>query len=312
VTAAVYVPLLVALVLVAVAPLTARRLAPGPAAWTLAGICAAAAGASLASLGLLAWTVVAELPPVAGLGRWRPGAVGAVSPVPSPVALGALVLLAVIGWRVGRRVLAVASEARAAVRLERRVPSRRRPARLVVVPGDEPAAHAVPGLPGCGGHIVMTSGVLSTLDDAELRRAVYEHERAHLRHHHGTIRLLCGLAAAVNPLLRATQARVTYLLERWADEDAAAVTGRAVTAEALAVVSLAALPSSAAMAFHAIGVPDRIDALLDGGIDAESRAVVAWALLAGLVAVATVALVHACLDTEIIFETIRRWYALGR
>ena len=39
---------------------------------------------------------------------------------------------------------------------------------------------------------------------------------------------------------------------------------------------------------------------------------VLWGVLAGLVTVATVAAVHACLETEIIFETIRRWYALGR
>jgi Zn-dependent protease with chaperone function len=311
-TAAVYLPLVVAVVLALAGPVVTRRLAPAPAAWTLVATSIAVAAASLASLGLLAWTVVAELPPVAALGRWRPGAVGAASPVPTPVAVAALVLLGAVGWRCLRRVGALVSEARAAARLERRVPSRGRPPRVVVVDDVVPAAHAVAGLPGCGGHIVVTSGVLAALDDGELRRAVYEHERAHLRHHHGAIRVVCGLAVAVNPLLRTAHARVAYLLERWADEDAATHTGRAVTAEALAVVSLAALPAPSAMAFDTVGVPDRIGALLDGTSATRSRAIVLWCALAALVAVSAVAVIRACLDTEIIFETIRRWYLLRR
>jgi Zn-dependent protease with chaperone function len=311
VTGAVYLSLLVAVVLGVVAPLMTRRLAPAPAVWTLVATGIAVAGVSLASLGLLAWTIVAELPPVAAIGRWRPGAVAAASPVPTAVAFVALTLLAVAAWRAARQLVAIGGEARAAARLERRLPSRGRPARLVVVDDAMPAAHAVAGLPGCGGHIVVTRGVLAALDDGELRRAVYEHERAHLRHHHGLIRGLCALAAAVNPVLRGVDARVAYLLERWADEDAAAVTGRAATAEALAVVSLAAMPAPPALAFHTLGVPDRLGALLDGA-PAKPRALAAWTALAGLTTVAVVAVVHAGVDTEIIFETIRRWYALGR
>jgi len=311
VTGAVYLSLVVAIVLSAVAPLMTRRLAPARAVWTLVATAIAVAGVSLASLGLLAWTIVAELPPVAAIGRWRPGAVAAASPVPTGVGLAALVLLVVIAGRAARQLFAIVSEARTAARLERRLPSRGRPARLVIVDDAVPAAHAVAGLPGCGGHIVVTRGVLTALDDGDLRRAVYEHERAHLRHHHGLIRVLCALAVAVNPALRAIDGRVAYLLERWADEDAAAITGRAATAEALAVVSLAAMPAPPALAFHTLGVPDRLGALLDGA-PAQPWALAAWTALAALVTVAVVALVHAGTDTEIIFETIRRWYALGR
>ncbi len=309
-TGAVYLSLLIAVVLAAVAPLVTRRLAPARAVWTLVATGIAVAGMSLASLGLLAWTIVAELPPVAAIGRWRPRAVAAASPVPTVVGLAALTLLAVVACRAARQLLAIGAEARTAARLERRLPSRGRPARLVVVDDAVPAAHAVAGLPGCGGHIVVTRGVLTALDDGDLRRAVYEHERAHLRHHHGLIRVLCALAVAVNPVLRGLDGRVLYLLERWADEDAAAVAGRAATAEALAVVSLAAMPAPPALAFHTLGVPDRLGALLDGA-PAKPCALAAWTALAALATVAVVALVHAGTDTETIFETIRRWYALG-
>jgi Zn-dependent protease with chaperone function len=226
------------------------------------------------------------------------------------VALAALALLVVVAWRAALQLVVVGGEARAAARLERRLPSRGRPARLVVVDDAVPAAHAIAGLPGCGGHIVVTRGVLTALDDAALRRAVYEHERAHLRHRHGLIGVLCRFAVAVNPLLGGVQARVTFLLERWADEDAAAITGRAATAEALAVVSLAAMPASTAMAFHTLGVPDRLGALLDGA-PAQPWALAAWSALAALATVAVVAVVHAGVDTEIIFETIRRWPTVG-
>ena len=73
--------------------------------------------------------------------------------------------------------------------LERRLPSRHGPARLVVVDDPVPSAHALAGLPRCGGHILVSTGILQALDDTDLRHAVLAHERAHLRHHHATIRV---------------------------------------------------------------------------------------------------------------------------
>jgi Zn-dependent protease with chaperone function len=311
VTVALVVPLLVALVAAVVAPPLTRRMAPGPGAWTLTIASVGAAAASLATLGLLAWLLVAELPPVAELGRWRPGAVASASPVPAPVTAAALAVLAWLAWRVGCRVVGVVGDARAVVRMERSLPSRHGPARLVVVSDPVPAAHAVARLPGCGGHIVVSTGILEVLTDAELRHSLYEHERAHLRHHHTTIRLLADLAAAVNPLLGPARRQVGYLVERWADEDAATATSRAATAEALAIVSLAA-GRPQGLAFHAVSVPARVAALLDDRRPCRTRTLAAWIALAGLLAIAAVAIAHACHDTEILFENIRRWSQLKR
>jgi Zn-dependent protease with chaperone function len=182
----------------------------------------------------------------------------------------------------------------------------------VLVDDPVPDARAVAALPGCGGHIVMSTGILDTLVDPELRRAVYEHERAHLRHHHAILRLLTDLAVAANPLLTAANRRTAFSLERWADEDAANATSRATTAEALATVSLAKIAAQRSLAFHAIGVPSRVDALLADAPTSRLRATVVAVALAGLSVVATVAAVHACHDTEILFENAQRWYQLGR
>ncbi|MDQ1425042.1 MAG: hypothetical protein QOD72_2540, partial [Acidimicrobiaceae bacterium] len=285
-TSAVYVPLLLAAVMALVAPRLTHRLAPGSAAWTLALTSVVAAVAMLASLGLLAWPVVAELPPVAELGKWRPGAVASASPVPTPVAAVALAVLVLLAWRLVHRAADVVDETRTVFRMERRLPSRHGPARLVLVDDPVPVAHALAGLPRCGGHIVVSTGILETLDDAELRHAVYEHERAHLRHHHAALRLLADLAVAVNPLLKQTHRQTVFLLERWADEDAAKATSRAATAEALATVSLATISMQHGLAFHVVGVPARVDALLAAAPTSRLRAVIVAITLTGLCAIA--------------------------
>lgn len=130
-----------------------------------------------------------------------------------------------------------------------------------IVSATEPIAYAVPGRPG---YVVVSSGALDLLDDAE-RRAMLAHEQAHLdRHHHRFVRI-GDVAAGALPPLRPMTRRLRFATERWADEEAARVTGdRAVVARAIIKVALARsgpVPVGS-LAMAGTGVPDRVDALL--------------------------------------------------
>ncbi|MET0419055.1 MAG: M48 family metalloprotease, partial [Actinoplanes sp.] len=105
-----------------------------------------------------------------------------------------------------------------------------------------PMAVAVPGTKRRRGHLLVTAGMLRLLDARE-REVLFAHERAHLAHRHHRFTSVVAAAAAVNPLLIPARDTVAYLVERWADEDAAAdvgdraLTARAVTRAALATTS---------------------------------------------------------------------------
>ncbi len=201
--------------------------------------------------------------------------------------------------------------ARQAIVLERTLPTKGAPARLVTVDGERPSAHAVAALPGRGGHVVITAPLLDVLDDADLRRAVVEHERAHLRHHHATLRCVAFTAAAVNPLLRPVADEVVFFLERWADDEAARATSPAATAEALATISLARLPrAAAALAFGQRNVAGRIDALLTGPPAGRPRGAILAGALAVMAFLAAVATYRACRSTEVLFEGLQRMQRL--
>jgi hypothetical protein len=133
---------------------------------------------------------------------------------------------------------------------------------LVVVDSDRADAFATPGW---SGRIVVTTGLLRGLSATE-RRAVLEHERSHLRHRHAWWLLAADLAAAANPLLRASARTVAHSVERWADEDAAAaVADRRLVARAVGRAALLRHASPApSPALSALGgqVPDRVRALL--------------------------------------------------
>lgn len=92
---------------------------------------------------------------------------------------------------------------------------------LVVMEESAADAFAMPGLPG---RIVVSTGMLATLDDTE-RAILFAHERAHLRAHHYLFAATAQLAATANPLVRPLAAQVSYTVERWADEAAASTTG---------------------------------------------------------------------------------------
>jgi Zn-dependent protease with chaperone function len=303
---AAYAPLAVAIIVALALPRATARMRPASAARTLVAGAVAAAGSTLASLGLLAWLVIAALPQVAALGRWRTADLEAASPVPLPIAaaaLGALLLIAVrIARHVGRRV----PDFRSVLALERRLPSRGRPPRLVIVDEHSPVAHAVTALPGCSGHIVMSASLWHSLDDEAMRRAVIEHERSHLRHRHGLLVAIAEMAVAANPLLGRTAARLRYEVERWADEDAAGVTSRAVTAEAVATVAVATVQGFAALALNGVGVVSRIEALLREEPYGRRRAIGVVAAVSLVFVGAALATLHACRDTELLFEGLRR------
>jgi Zn-dependent protease with chaperone function len=226
---AIYLPLLAAAVLGASAPGLSRGLPPATAARLLAISGAVIAAATSFVLAVLAFTLVAELAPIARLGSWSTTALDAANPVPdftSVVAGAAVCVLAVVGVRAAvRRVRATLAARRLCAQLGGG------PGDLIVIDSPHVEAFAIPVLRG---RIVATRPLLAALP-ADERRAVLAHETAHLRHRHHTYRLAAELAAAVNPLLRPLTDAVEFATERWADEVAARTVGdRTVVARALA------------------------------------------------------------------------------
>jgi Zn-dependent protease with chaperone function len=253
VTVAVYLPLLLALPLTLIAGRLAARGTPGPIARGLAGSALVAAVSSTWSLVLLALTLFDDLPPLAALDD-RP-ALELPEPVPGPVALPAAALLA---WGAVRLV----RDIHLRVSTHRRLRAAGSPQDgLVVADWSAPLAVAVPGRPG---HLLVTSGILRLLD-ADERRVLFAHEHAHLAHRHHRLVALTAAAAALNPLLIGVRTTVSYLVERWADEDAAAAVGdRGLTAKAVARAALATVDPGpeAALGMHGGTVVNRVRALI--------------------------------------------------
>jgi hypothetical protein len=296
----VYVPFLVTVVLTVLAPRPARRLAPRPAAWALACAALVAAVGWMGSLALLAFTGFAQIPQVAAEGRWSVSALRAEDPVYLVVAVaGALALAA-----------GVVSLGIAAVRQVRHLLWARRECALLlgdtelaVLDDDAPRAFALPGAPG---RIVVSRGMLRSLGDGE-REALLAHERAHLRGRHHLFQTVWRLTAAVNPLLRPLADAGAFVLERWADEDAAArvgsrtVVARAVGRAALASAADASRPTTLAATGGA--VPQRVQALLAPPPPRRALPFVAGALL---LTVCCTSLANAASDSEEMVVSARR------
>jgi Zn-dependent protease with chaperone function len=252
-TFAVYLPLLMALPLTFTARWFARRGAPGPAAWTLTITAIAAAACSSWSLTLLTLTLFDDVPPLKALDDSP--TVELPEPVPGPVALLAGLLLLTAGWRLladlhrrldtNRRLRAIGTAAFG----------------LVVADWPAPLAVAVPGRSRRPGHLLLTTGILRLLD-ADERAVVVAHEQAHLRHRHHLFAAAAGAAAAVNPLLIPAREAVDYLVERWADEDAAADVGdRDLAAQAVARAALATTASTGVLGISGGAAVQRVLAL---------------------------------------------------
>ncbi|SOE07034.1 M48 family metalloprotease [Streptomyces sp. Ag109_G2-15] len=228
----VYTPLLLSLLLSVVAPVISGRVAPALAARVLTSAAVLTAAATTWTLVLLAAALLGDAPPV--VREAREDGRRLVDPVPEVIGVAAGVALAVVVWRVHRAVRAERSTRRALRRLCAGQPA---DTELIVAASDVPQAFAIPGRPG---RILVTSAMLGALAPDE-RRVLLAHERAHLAHRHGPLVTAATLAAAANPLLAPVRSAVVFLVERWADEQAATAVGdRRTTARALARAALTA------------------------------------------------------------------------
>ncbi|MFG2951038.1 M56 family metallopeptidase [Streptomyces adustus] len=138
---------------------------------------------------------------------------------------------------------------------------------LVVAPGDDVDAFALPGYRGREGRIMVTSGMLRALKPRE-REVLLAHERAHLSGRHHLFSAVVDLCAVVHPALRSLRESLGFHLERWADEAAAAVVGdRKVAAAAIARAALASSRKRNSSGYPLLSVttgsvPQRVEALL--------------------------------------------------
>ncbi|MEU8693932.1 M56 family metallopeptidase [Streptomyces sp. NPDC048665] len=310
---AVYVPLLLSLV----APLGARPLAercePRLATWLLTASALVLGAASTISLGLLAVTGLIRVPRLAALGHWSAATARHDDPAALPVALLAGLLLGVavlmaarMLWRRTRSLASAAWDAAC-------MPAREG---LVVLPDDAPDAFALPGLPG---RVVVSTGMLRTLDETE-HGILLAHERAHLTAHHYAFVALAQFGAAANPVLRPLATAVTYTIERWADESAAAQAGdRRRVARTVGKAALAALrtPAPAHAAGTALGilgrrgplasagpVPRRVAALLAPPLGRHPALTAATAAVLTATALTTAEAAH---DLHLLLRTVGAW-----
>lgn len=184
-------------------------------------------------LSLLALAGLAQLPAVASAGDWSIDLLELTLPVPLAIGVAAgvavAVLLARTIWRAGRIVFVLGQSDR----LSRRIRGAGGPIAIV----DTAAADAftLAGLRGC---VVISRELFGALGSAE-RRMLAAHEMSHLRHRHHLYVQATDIAIAANPALARVADPMRLGVERWADEDAVAVTGdRSAAAAALANTAL--------------------------------------------------------------------------
>ena len=295
----VYVPLLVSVFLAVLAPRAARRPAPRPAAWSLACAALVAATGWLGSLALLAFTAIAQIPEVAEEGHWS----AAVLRTQDPVSL-AVAAVSALALAAGLVSLGVSAVRQVRHTLWARRECGRLPGDLELAVLDDEVARAF-ALPGAPGRIVVSKGMLRCLGHAE-REALLAHERAHLRGRHHHFQTVFRLAAAANPLLRPLAEAGGFVLERWADEEAAVRVGsRTVVARAVGRAVLAAAGTSRPAALAATGgaVPERVRALLAPPPPRRTPTFVAGALLLTL---CCVGLANAASDSESLVDSAER------
>lgn len=173
----------------------------------------------------------------------------------------ALVMIARVAW-CAAATLGRAARDRRRHRLRLRVAGRADP-RLgaVVVDHDEPAAWC---LPGSARSVVLTTGAVAALDNAQLA-AVLAHERAHQSgRHHLLVSLAESLAAAFPwvPAFRQAHEQVGRLTELLADDAAASTSHRLTVAEALLAIGAGAPAGAAALAAGGSSTAARIRRLI--------------------------------------------------
>ncbi|MEU9446190.1 M56 family metallopeptidase [Streptomyces sp. NPDC048304] len=255
----VYLLLLASAALAVLGARLAGHLAPAAVVRTLTGL-------SVIATAAMAWGLTALT--VGGLGRTdafqdraHSNPVALASDDPVPVVLGVLAAGLLAGGLL--RTFTVVRRRRAALRAL--APLRKLPAAgdLVVVEAARPDAYALPGRPE---RIVVTTAMLRALPGGE-HAVLLAHERAHLLHRHHLYAAVAEATAACNPLLRPVRDHIAFHIERWADEEAAHMTGsrpltaRSLARAALAVADAAPCGPQAALAYLAHKVTARVGAL---------------------------------------------------
>jgi len=290
VRAAVIIAVAASLVIAASGPVMGRRLPPAVGARLLVAAAVLVAGCSVFVLGVMAFTWIGQLPPIAAVGEWSITDLRSADPIPTEIAAGsAVLLLLAAGWW----LIVVARRCRALLAAHRSCRHLTAAGTLVVVDDQRPDAFTTPQP---AGRIVVTTGLLQALADQE-RRVVLAHEASHLLHRHAWWLLAADLAAAANPLLRPTARAAGRCVERWADEDAAAVVGdRRAAARALARTALLTrnpdLAGRLALAASGGDIPARVQALMAPPSRRRPATVVVLAALVMVLSAATLMVQH--------------------
>lgn len=255
----VYLPLVLPLTALPIARLAEQHLHPRRAARLLATVAVILASCSLVCLGLLVVVGTAQLPGNPLPDGWSDAEVREAVPHDAFAGKASILALVVVtaacGFTVHRHYRFRARAHRALAGLPG--------GDVAVLPDDVPYAYALPGSPG---RVMVSTALLDCLEPAE-HRALFAHERAHLSGRHHRLLLATRLAGCVNPLLWPLLGALVYSTERWADEEAARVTGdRRLTARAVGKAALVSRPvpgGTTFAAFAAAGpVPRRVAALL--------------------------------------------------
>ncbi|MBK6010284.1 M56 family metallopeptidase [Streptomyces sp. MBT53] len=255
----VLLPLLLPLTAWPIAHLATQRLHPRAATTLLSVVAAVMALCSTLCLGLLMVVGTAQLPGNPLPDGWSDPEVRESVPQDEIAGQAAIPLLLGVVAGCGRtlwRHFRVRRRAHAALTGLRDTP-------VAVLPDAEPYAYALPA--GPRDRIVVSTAMLDRLDTQE-RRALFAHERAHLAARHHRHLLITQLAAQANPFLLPLRTAVSYVAERWADEEAAHRVGsRRAVARAIGKAALVprGTPGPTLAGLAAPGpLPRRVAALL--------------------------------------------------
>lgn len=240
-------PLLVAIGLAAAVTTAHRRLPPVLAARTVTVTIVVVVAAALPTLWIVSLGYLAHVP-LFGRGlRWCAETFGVHQRIPTWAGLPAVAM-----------VLASSVRVTTVLRTHRRL-RHDRPGSVEIAGHDHAFAYT---LPGRGGRVVLSSGLVELLDDDE-QAVVLAHEGAHAQHRHDRYLLIARVASATVPLLRPLTSRLQFSLERWADEAAVGQCGdRRFVARTLGKVALHRFAPVGALSFGGLGVPARVAALL--------------------------------------------------
>lgn len=304
-------PLVVCGIVAAASPRLVKGWRPAWAARTLAFSALLLSLAAVWGLMLLAGILVGQAPAFARPGDYSRIALGRLDPVPQLASVAAIIVLVVAVWRIVALLAAALKRRRLLLDLLAAGSGR---SELQVILDDRPFAAAVAPRFRRPGRVLVSVGMLRSLDGAE-RRALLAHERAHLRRRHNLYEGIGRLAAAMNPMLAGLLRALRFALERWADEDAAAsVLDRELVARAIGKAALASLTAArppgavaaAGLGFERLGVIDRIQALSLEPTTSRRLPVLA------ATAVITLVAVWAALDATVGFFHLLLWAGAGR